>query len=114
MISTLRLTRDDTEIHVERALYHNMISSLLYLTVSRPVISFVVGMCARFQANSKVSHLNTIKHIIKYISGSCEYSVWYSSDSNISILVFLDAEWAGNMECRKCTLGGISTWEVIW
>ena len=35
-----------------------MIGNLLYLTASRPDISYIVGVCARYQANSKESHKN--------------------------------------------------------
>ena len=33
---------------VDPSLYRNMIGSLLYLTVSRPDISYSVGVCARY------------------------------------------------------------------
>jgi len=33
-----------------------MIGSLLYLTTSRPDITFAVGVCARYQAEPKMSH----------------------------------------------------------
>lgn len=36
-----------------------------------------------------ISHLNIAKCIIKYISGICEYGIWYFSDFNTSILAFL-------------------------
>ncbi|XP_070040806.1 uncharacterized protein [Nicotiana tomentosiformis] len=38
-----------------------VIGSLLYLTASRPGIEFSIGLCARFQANPKKSHLKAIK-----------------------------------------------------
>jgi hypothetical protein len=41
-----------------------MIGSLLYLTVSRPDIMFIVCMCARFQASPKECHIMAIKRIL--------------------------------------------------
>ena len=38
-----------------------MIGSLLYLTASQHDIAFSVGVCARFQSNPKLSHLNDLK-----------------------------------------------------
>ena len=43
--------------------YRSMISSLLYLCVSRPDIMLSVCMCARFQANPKECHLMAVKRI---------------------------------------------------
>ena len=44
-----------------------MIGSLLCLTASRPNISYNVGVCARYQANPKESHMIALKRIIKYV-----------------------------------------------
>jgi hypothetical protein len=44
-----------------------MIGSLLYLTTSRPDITFSVCMCAHFQANPKKSHLSVVKIILRYL-----------------------------------------------
>ncbi|GKA55745.1 putative ribonuclease H-like domain-containing protein [Tanacetum coccineum] len=41
--------------------FWSMISSLMYLTASRPDIMFVVCACARFQVTLKASHLNAVK-----------------------------------------------------
>ena len=83
-----------------------MISSLLYLTVSRPDIAFSVGVCARFQAAPKESHLTTVKRIIRYINGTSDYGIWYSRDSNECLAGYSDANRAGCIEDRKSTSGG--------
>jgi hypothetical protein len=48
---------------VDQKLYHSMIGSLLYLCASRPDIMLSVGMCARYQAAPKESHLMAVKRI---------------------------------------------------
>ncbi|XP_019266657.1 PREDICTED: uncharacterized protein LOC109244083 [Nicotiana attenuata] len=47
-----------------------IIGSLLYLTASRPDIVFGVRLCARFQSNSKESHLKVAKRILRYFKGT--------------------------------------------
>ena len=47
------LEADDDGDKVSDKLYRGMISSLLYLTASRPDIQLSVGICARFQSNPK-------------------------------------------------------------
>jgi hypothetical protein len=46
---------------VDQREYRSMISSLLYLTVTRPDIQFTLGLCARFQASSHSSHRMTVQ-----------------------------------------------------
>ena len=48
MASTTKLDKDDQDKSVDIKLYRSMISSLLYLTASRPDIMFSMCLCARF------------------------------------------------------------------
>ncbi|CAM8877595.1 unnamed protein product [Rhodiola kirilowii] len=83
-----------------------MIGSLLYLTASRPDIAYPVGVCARYQADPKESHLLQVKRIIKYVCGTVEFGIWYTKDTNSHLVGYCDADWAGNAEDRKSTSGG--------
>ena len=65
MSSSTKLSRDAAGVEVDRTLHRSMIGSLLYLTASRLDIAFSVGVCARFQAAPKESHLIAIKRIIR-------------------------------------------------
>jgi hypothetical protein len=54
------LPNEDGEA-VDQREYMSMISSLLYLTVTRPDIQFIVRLCARFQASPRSSHWTTVQ-----------------------------------------------------
>ncbi|XP_040370261.1 uncharacterized protein LOC112183342 isoform X2 [Rosa chinensis] len=106
MSTSVKLTEDLTGKSVDQTLYRSMIGSLLYLTASRPDISYSVGVCARFQANPKESHLEAVKRIIRYVSGTATCGVYFTFDSNIEIAGYSDADWGGNLKDRKSTSGG--------
>ena len=91
---------------VDSSLYRSMIGSLLYLTASRPDISYSVGVCARYQVDPKESHMTALKRIIKYVKTTAEFGVWYSRDTNDVLVGYSDADWAGNANDRKSTLEG--------
>lgn len=61
----LKLTRDEKGVDVEQCLRRSVIGSLLYLTAIRHDITFVVGVCSRYQANPKASHLTQVKKNLK-------------------------------------------------
>ncbi|RVW18659.1 hypothetical protein CK203_102651 [Vitis vinifera] len=63
--SNLKLSKDESGKGVEETLYRSMIGCLLYLTTSRPDITFSVEVCARYQACPKESHLIAFKRIIR-------------------------------------------------
>ena len=106
MAANAKLTNDPLGECIDVTLYRCMISCLLYLTASHLDIVFSVGVCSRFQFNPKVSHLNVVKRIIKYVSGTCDYGLFYSKESNLSLAGFFDSDWVGNVDDRKSTTGG--------
>ena len=106
MSSNVKLTVDLLGKSIDPSLYRSMIGSLPYLTVSRPNISYSVGVFARYQANPKESHMNALKRIIKYFKTTAEFGVWCSKDTNDVLAGYSDADWARNANDRKCTSGG--------
>ncbi|XP_057443798.1 uncharacterized mitochondrial protein AtMg00810-like [Lotus japonicus] len=102
----IKLTRDEKRVIVDQCLYRSMIGSLLYLTASRPDITFVVGGYPRYQAEPKASNLVQVKRIIKYVNGTSDYGILYSHDPNYMLIGYCDADWAGSADDRKSTSGG--------
>jgi hypothetical protein len=68
--SMLLCDSDTSDKGVDITQYRAMIDNLLYVIASRPDIIFTVCLCARYQANSKQSHLSSVKRILKYIKGT--------------------------------------------
>ena len=82
MSPNVKLTIDLLGKSIDPSLYRSMIDSLLYLTASRPDISYSVGVCTRYQTNPKESHMIALKRIIKYVKTTAEFGVWYSKDTS--------------------------------
>ena len=82
MSPNVKLTIDLLGKIVDSSLYKSMIGSLFYLTASRHNISYNVGVCARYQANPKESHMIALKRIIKYVKTTADFDVWCSKDTN--------------------------------
>ena len=106
MSSSTKLNVDSSRVEVSPTLYRSIIGSLLYLTTSRPDIAFSVGVCARYQAAPKESHLTMVKRIISYVNGTLDYGLWYSKDSNACLAGYSNADWVGSVDDRKSTSGG--------
>ena len=47
-----------------------------------------------------------LKRIIKYVKTTANFDVWYSKDINDVSTRDSDADWDGNADDRKSTLGG--------
>ncbi|CAL8083511.1 unnamed protein product [Prunus armeniaca] len=107
MSTSAKIHRDLHSKSVDQTLYKSMIESLLYLTASRLDIYYSVGVCARFQSDPKESHLFVVKRIVKYVSGTVEFGLWYTYDTCVNLVGYSDADWAGCSDDRKSTSGGV-------
>ena len=51
-----------------------------------------VGVCARYQANPKESHMIALKRIIKYVKTTADFGVWYNKDTNDVLAGYSNAD----------------------
>jgi hypothetical protein len=82
-----------------------MIGSLLYLTMTRPDIQFVVCLCACFQASRCYSHGQAAQWIFRYLKYTLEFGIWYFASSSLDLVGFSDVDFAGCKIDRKSTSG---------
>jgi hypothetical protein len=73
MRTTTALDPDENDEAMDQREYRSMIGSLLYLTMTRPDIQFIVGMCARFQASPRSSHRTSVQRIFMYFKHTPEF-----------------------------------------
>eukprot|EP00253_Pinus_taeda_P026954 PITA_26954 len=82
---------------------------LLYLTHTRPDLSFVVGLVARFLQNPRESHWKAAKRILRYVRGTVQFGIHYSAKATPLLVGFTDSDWAGDPDDRKSTAGYVLT-----
>ncbi|GJW27963.1 retrovirus-related pol polyprotein from transposon TNT 1-94 [Tanacetum coccineum] len=100
-----KLTKDVEGESVDNIKYRGMIGSLLYLTTSRPDIMFSVCLCARFQEDLKISHLEAVKHIFRYVNGTMHLGLWHPKGPDIETIVYADSNHVRDYVNRKSTSG---------
>ncbi|GJU11624.1 putative ribonuclease H-like domain-containing protein [Tanacetum coccineum] len=100
------LTMDEDGEDVDVYLYRSMIGSLMYLTSSRLDIMFSVCACSRFHVQPKVSDLNAVKRIFRYLKGQPKLGLWYPKDSPLILEAFSDSDYASASLDKKSTTGG--------
>ncbi|GJW06341.1 putative ribonuclease H-like domain-containing protein [Tanacetum coccineum] len=106
MDTKMPLTKDEEAFDVDVHLYRSMIGSLMYLTAFRPDIMYAVCVCSHFQVTPKISHLNAVKRIFKYLKGKPNLGLWYPRESPFDLEAFSDSDYGGSNLDRKSTTGG--------
>nr|GEX71224.1 uncharacterized mitochondrial protein AtMg00810-like [Tanacetum cinerariifolium] len=113
MSTKIKLTKDDEADFVDSSKYQGMNGSLLYLTASRPDIMFSVCLCARFQENPKITHLEAVKRIFRYIRETSHLGLWYSKGTRIETVVYPDSDHAGDYVDPKALVAFLHSWDVV-
>ncbi|GJR27654.1 retrovirus-related pol polyprotein from transposon TNT 1-94 [Tanacetum coccineum] len=105
MVEKSKLDEDTQGKVIDPTHYRGMVGSLIYLTASRPDLTFVVCMCARYQAKPTEKHLHAIKRIFKYPKGTVNKGLWYLKDSSIALTAYADADHADCQDTRQSISG---------
>nr|GEW55409.1 integrase, catalytic region, zinc finger, CCHC-type, peptidase aspartic, catalytic [Tanacetum cinerariifolium] len=70
LVEKSKLDEDIQGKPVDATLYRGMIGSLMYLTSSRPDLTYAVYLCAQYHANPTEKNLNAVKRIFQYLKGT--------------------------------------------
>ncbi|GJZ06488.1 retrovirus-related pol polyprotein from transposon TNT 1-94, partial [Tanacetum coccineum] len=106
-IETERLDADLQGTPTDQTTYRRMIGGLMYLTASRPDITFAIFVCASYQARPTVKHLKEVKWIFRYLRQSYNIGLWYPKDSGFDLIAYSDADHAGCKDDCKSTSRGL-------
>jgi hypothetical protein len=115
--SGVKLSATCTSPEVDATLYRQLVGSLLYLTHTRPDISFVVGLVARYMKTPHEIHWKEAKRILHYVHGTVQFGIHYSSGGTPLLVGFTDSDWADDPDDQKSTAGyvfSLGSGPVTW
>ncbi|KAL6178206.1 hypothetical protein ACLB2K_049725 [Fragaria x ananassa] len=85
--------------------YQRLVGKLIYLTITRSDITFVVIIVSQFMQAPTQAHLHIVKRILLYLKGSAGRGILLKNHGNTHIMGYTDVDWAGNSLDRKSTTG---------
>ncbi|XP_073036590.1 secreted RxLR effector protein 161-like [Primulina eburnea] len=90
--------------------YLNVIGALSYLSnCTRPDISFYVNLLARYNSCPTRRHWNGVKHIFRYLWGTTDMRLFYSTKSKSSLVGYADAGYLFDPHKAKSQRGFVFT-----
>ncbi|XP_052728009.1 uncharacterized mitochondrial protein AtMg00810-like [Vigna angularis] len=105
MDSALHLHQDSTKPLVDPLSYRKLVGRLLYLTSTRPDITFTTQQLSQFMSNPTQMHLRAAMRVLHYLKSSPGKGLMLRRDSPIHILGFSDADWAICVDSRRSVTG---------
>jgi hypothetical protein len=102
---SIKLHQDKSAAYTDISAYRRLIGRLLYLTTTRPDITFIVQQLSQFISKPTQVHYQAACRVIRYLKGSPGHGLMFSRDSKLQIFGFSDADWAGCLDTRKSVTG---------
>ncbi|XP_020271454.1 uncharacterized protein LOC109846618 [Asparagus officinalis] len=90
---------------VDRERYHRLVGRLIYLSHTRPDISFAVSVVSRYMHDPRKGHMDAVYQILRYLKGSPGKELRFKRSGHVNIKGYCDSDWASCGDDRRSTSG---------
>nr|GEV69731.1 hypothetical protein [Tanacetum cinerariifolium] len=103
--TNLKLSLDKGVLISDPAAYRRLVGRLIYLTMTRPNISYVVQHLSQIVSSPKDVHLQAAIHLLKYLKGTAFKGLFYPIQPHLQVTGFTNADWTSCLMTRKSLTG---------
>ena len=101
----LKLSKDSGDLFPDPTLYNQLVGSLIYLTNTRPDISYVVNLVSQFMTLPRHLHLAVVHHILHYLPSTPHRGLFFPTRSSLILTAYSDDDWVACPDTR-CSMTG--------
>jgi hypothetical protein len=85
--------------------YRRLIGRLIYLTVSRPDITYAIHVLSRFMHQPRKDHMEATLRVVHYLKKAPGQGLFFSLNSDFRLRAYCDSDWTGCPLTRRSTTG---------
>lgn len=85
--------------------YRKLVGRLIYLTITRPDLSYSVHVLSQFIASPRTDHLQAIYKVLRYLKQSPGQGIVISASGRLQLTAFSDSDWGGCPSTRHSLTG---------
>ncbi|XP_019150778.1 PREDICTED: uncharacterized protein LOC109147625 [Ipomoea nil] len=105
MVPGLKLVHSEGNPLPDAGSYRRLVGRLLYLTATRPDITFALQQLSQFVDTPTYILLTAAHRVLRYIKASPRQGIFYPSHASLHLKGFSDSDWAACNETRKSVTG---------
>ena len=93
----------------DAGIYRRLVGKLIFLTVTRPDLSYAVSVLSQFMQAPRTIHLEGVYRVLAYIKRAPGKGLLYRRQGHLRIEAYSDSGFVGDKEDRK-SHGGYATY----
>nr|KYP66808.1 Retrovirus-related Pol polyprotein from transposon TNT 1-94 [Cajanus cajan] len=105
MEENLKLHTDSGSPLADPGSYRRLVERLLYLTISRPDIYYIVHKLSQFVANPHFEHMNAAHMLLRYLKHTTGQGILFKATSDTKLHAYVEADWGSCLDSRRSTTG---------
>jgi hypothetical protein len=90
---------------VDRERYQRLVGRLIYLSHTRPNISFAVSVVSRYMHDPREGHMDAVYQILRYLKNAPGKGLIFRKNGHLNIEGYCDSDWASCPDDKKSTSG---------
>ncbi|KAL0438668.1 UNVERIFIED_CONTAM: Retrovirus-related Pol polyprotein from transposon RE1 [Sesamum latifolium] len=101
----LKLSAHDSLPLSDAEPYRRLVGRLLYLSFTRPDISFGAQQLSQFVHAPCQVHMDVALHLVRYLRGCPDRGLFFSASNSLVLTAYCDANWASCTDSRRSLTG---------
>ncbi|XP_056849759.1 retrovirus-related Pol polyprotein from transposon RE2 isoform X2 [Raphanus sativus] len=74
--------------------YRRLVGRLIYLTFTRPELSYIVHILSQFMQKPQEDHWLAALRVVRYLKGTTGQGIMLTSDRNLRLTAYSDSDWS--------------------
>jgi len=101
----VKLSADEGNLVEDTTMYRRILGSLIYMTIIRLDLSYVIGVVSQFMQTPRKPHLDVLRCILRYIKHTLQCGIFYEAKSQLQVPGYTNTNWVSNVLNRRSTNG---------